>query len=38
MYNGYSANVVQKILICAVINFSDDFFKVNDQVSNPHKT
>jgi hypothetical protein len=37
LYNGYSSNVVQKMLICAGINFSDDLVKVkyHDQVGNP---
>jgi hypothetical protein len=34
LYNGYYSNVVQNMLICAVIDFSDDLIKVNAQVSN----
>jgi hypothetical protein len=34
LYNGYSSNVEQQMLICAVILFSDDLIKVNAQVSN----
>jgi hypothetical protein len=38
LYNDYSTNVVQRMLICAVIHFSDDLVKVNDQVSNPRNS
>jgi hypothetical protein len=34
LYNGYSSNVVQTKLICAIIHLSDDLIKVKDQVNN----
>jgi hypothetical protein len=32
LYNGDSSNVVQKMLLCAVIHISDDLINVNAQV------